>query len=90
MQPLQLFALSMPLSLLAGVLSWHGVERWFVHRRRTAAKAALPAAVVAPARSATVRRPVGSYGAISAAAEADDAPAGPAIRIAPPALAAAA
>jgi peptidoglycan/LPS O-acetylase OafA/YrhL len=30
--PLMLFALSMPLSVLAGVLSWHGVEKWFVRR----------------------------------------------------------
>lgn len=35
-QPLQLFAMSMPLSLAAGVLSWHGVEKWFVARRKPA------------------------------------------------------
>ena len=30
--PLQLFALALPLSLAAGVVSWHAVERWYVRR----------------------------------------------------------
>ncbi len=35
MHPLALLAASLPLSLLAGALSWHGVERWFLRSRKS-------------------------------------------------------
>jgi peptidoglycan/LPS O-acetylase OafA/YrhL len=34
MHPLVLFAIAWPLSVLAGVLSWHLVEKWFLRRTR--------------------------------------------------------
>ena len=33
MPPMLLFAISLPVSLIAGLLSWHLVEKWFVSRR---------------------------------------------------------
>ena len=33
MSPMQLFAVSLPSSLIAGLLSWHIVEKWFVQGR---------------------------------------------------------
>jgi peptidoglycan/LPS O-acetylase OafA/YrhL len=34
MSPYLLFGVSLPLSLIAGYLSWHLVERWFLPRGR--------------------------------------------------------
>lgn len=34
MHPLVLFALATPLSIIAGIASWYGVERWFLPQRR--------------------------------------------------------
>ena len=33
-EPVVLFLLALPCSLLAGVLSWHLVEKWFLRRGR--------------------------------------------------------
>jgi peptidoglycan/LPS O-acetylase OafA/YrhL len=46
--PLVLFCLSLPASVLMGVLSWHGVEKWFVRRHRGIAAASDAAAVPIP------------------------------------------
>jgi peptidoglycan/LPS O-acetylase OafA/YrhL len=35
LQPLELFALAMPLSAASGLMSWHTVEKWFVYRKRS-------------------------------------------------------
>jgi peptidoglycan/LPS O-acetylase OafA/YrhL len=34
MSPYLLFAVSLPISLIAGYVSWHLVERWFLASRR--------------------------------------------------------
>jgi peptidoglycan/LPS O-acetylase OafA/YrhL len=44
MSPYLLFAVSLPLSLLAGYLSWHLVERWFLPRERAVAEPSAPPA----------------------------------------------
>lgn len=42
--PLVLLALSLPASVAMGALSWHGVEKWFLKRKRTPAAPATSAA----------------------------------------------
>jgi peptidoglycan/LPS O-acetylase OafA/YrhL len=48
--PLRLFFIAAPLSIVAGGLSWHLVEKHFVHRRSHTAKAS-NAAMIAPERN---------------------------------------
>jgi peptidoglycan/LPS O-acetylase OafA/YrhL len=68
--PMVLFACSLPLALAAGVLSWHGVEKWFVHRRKPAvatAAAATAAGNAAPAGRTATGRIVAAWNDLPAA-----------------------